>query len=164
MPAARTALVRQLNYKTAGIDDEEMAFGLSVSGKHNFGRDDLRWMATYGSGTGRYLGLNTANDAVLDSNGNLNAIDQWGAFVAYRHWWDSKWRSSFILGYLDNDNDTALTGTGVTAEVFSIHANLLYSPLPKLTVGGEILYAERTLESDLDGDMTRLLFSAKYAF
>ncbi len=157
-------LVRQLKYKTAAIDDDEMAFGVTVSGKHMFGQDDIRWMATYGSGTGRYLGLNTSNDAVLDANGSLNAIDQWGAFVAYRHWWDSKWRSSFVLGYLDNDNDTALTGTGVTAEVYSLHANLLYSPVPKMTVGGEIIYAERTLESDADGDMTRLMFSAKYAF
>ncbi|MDJ0699453.1 MAG: DcaP family trimeric outer membrane transporter [Woeseiaceae bacterium] len=157
-------LVRQLSYKTDTIDDEEMSFGISVSGKHMFGEDDIRWMATYGSGTGRYLGLNTSNGAVLDASGNLNAIDQWGAFVSYRHWWDSQWRSNFTFGYLDNDNDTALTGTGVTADVYSIHANLLYSPVPKMTVGGEIIYAERTLESDLDGDMTRLMFSAKYAF
>jgi hypothetical protein len=33
-----------------------------------------------------------------------------------------------------------------------------------MTFGGEILFAERTLESDDAGDMTRLLLSAKYAF
>jgi hypothetical protein len=158
------ALVRQLNYDTGTVDDSEMAYGISVSGKHSLGQDDVRWMATIGSGTGRYLGLNTSNGAVLDATGGLNAIDQWGAFVSYRHWWDSKWRSNFTLGYLDNDNDTTLTGTGVTSEVYSLHANILYSPVPKMTVGGEILYAERTLENNLDGDMTRFIFSAKYAF
>ena len=157
-------LVRQLDYKTAAFDDSETAYGLSLSGKHMFGEDDIRWMATVGSGTGRYLGLNTSNGAVLDANGNLNAIDQWGGFVSYRHFWDAQWRSNFTLSYLSNDNDQALTGTGVTKDVYSVHANLLYQPVEKMTVGGEIMFAERTLESDLSGDMTRLLLSAKYAF
>jgi len=156
--------VRQLDYKTGAFDDSETALGLSLSGKHMFGDDDIRWMATVGSGTGRYLGLNTSNGAVLDTNGDLNAIDQWGGFVSYRHFWDSQWRSNFTLSYLSNDNDPALTGTGVTKDVYSVHANLLYQPVEKMTVGGEIMFAERTLESSLSGDMTRLLLSAKYAF
>lgn len=158
------ALVRQLDYVTATIDDSETAYGLSLSGKHMFGEDDIRWMATIGSGTGRYLGLNTANGAVLDSNGNLDAIDQWGGFVSYRHFWDAQWRSNFTYSYLSNDHDTALTGTGVTEDVYSIHANLLYQPVEKMTVGGEIMFAERTLETGVSGDMTRVLLSAKYAF
>ena len=157
-------LVRQLDYKTAAFDDSETAYGLSLSGKHMFGEDDIRWMATVGSGTGRYLGLNTSNGAVLDANGNLTAIDQWGGFVSYRHFWDAQWRSNFTLSYLSNDNDQALTGIGVTKDVYSVHANLLFQPVEKMTVGGEIMFAERTLESDLSGDMTRLLLSAKYAF
>lgn len=158
------ALLRQLDYKTAGIDDSETAYGLSLSGKHMFGEDDIRWMFTAGSGTGRYLGLNTSNGAVLDADGNLQAIDQWGGFVSFRHFWEPQWRSNFTLSYLSNDNDLALTGTGVTKDVYSVHANLLYQPVEKMTVGGEIMYAERTLESDLSGDLTRLLLSAKYAF
>lgn len=157
-------MVRQLEYVTGGIDDSETAFGLSLSGKHMFGDDDLRWMATVGSGTGRYLGLNTANGAVLDSTGNLNAIDQWGGFISFRHFWDAKWRSNFTYSYLSNDNETTLTGTGVTEDVYSIHANLLYQPVEKMTIGGEIMFAERTLETGASGDMTRLLLSAKYAF
>lgn len=157
-------LVRQLNYKTSGIDESESAYGLSLSGKHSFGDDDIRWMATVGNGTGRYLGLNTANGAVLDSSGNLNAIEQMGGFISYRHFWDPQWRSNFTYSYLSNDNDTALTGNGVTKDVYSIHANLLYQPIEKMTVGGEIMFAERTLETGASGDMTRLLLSAKYAF
>lgn len=158
------AILRRLYYDIDGQSDSETAFGLSLSGKHQFGMDDVRWMATWGSGIGRYLGLNTANDAVLDADGNLEAIDQFGGFVAWRHFWTPKWRSSFTLSYLNNDNDTALTGTGVTKDVYSIHANLLYEPVPKLVIGGEVMYAEREIESGLDGDMTRFLFSTKYGF
>jgi len=158
------ALFRRLSYEAIGVDDQVAGLGLSLSGKHMFGQDDLRWMATWGSGTGRYLGLNTANGAVLDSDNQLKAIDQWGAFVSYRHFWSEQWRSNVTYGVLNNDHDTTLTGTGVTKDVSSIHLNLLYSPVPALTVGGEILYAERTLESNISGDLTRLLLSAKYAF
>ena len=158
------ALVRQLDCETDIVDDTETAFGISISGKQMFGEDDFRWMATAGKGTGRYLGLNTSDDAVLDSNGNLNAIEQWGGFVSFRHFWDLEWRSNLTLSYLSNDNDTSLTGMNVTRDVYSAHLNLLYQPVETITVGGEIMYAERTLETDASGDMTRVLLSAKYAF
>ena len=98
------------------------------------------------------------------ASGNLEAIDQSAGFIAYRHPWNSKWRSNFIASYLSNDNDTTLTGTGVTKDVQSFRVNLLYSPVPKMTVGGEISFAERTLESGGSGDMTRFYFAAKYVF
>lgn len=158
------ALFRQLSCEAIGVDDTETGFGLSLSGKHMFGRDDVRWMATWGRGTGRYLGLNTANGVVLDENGYLEAIDQWGAFVSYRHFWNDQWRSNLTYGYLSNDHDVSLTGLAETAEVYSIHANLLYEPVPGLTFGSELLFAERTLESGASGDMTRVLLSARYAF
>ncbi|MDJ0749331.1 MAG: DcaP family trimeric outer membrane transporter [Woeseiaceae bacterium] len=158
-------LARQLDYDAGGVDDSETSLALSVSGKHRIGEaDDIRWMITSGSGVGRYLGLNTANDAVIDSTGNLDAIDQTGFFVAYRHFWNKKWRSNVMYSALSIDNDTALTGTGVTKHVHSANVNLVYQPVPKLTLGGEIMFAEREIESGLDGDMTRFIFSAKYAF
>ncbi|MCG8368975.1 MAG: DcaP family trimeric outer membrane transporter [Proteobacteria bacterium] len=147
-----------------GVDDTETAFGFSLSGKHRFGDDDIRWMATVGRGTGRYLGLNTANDAVIDAGGRIRPVEQWGAFVSLRHFWNPKWRSNFTLGYLENDHDTALTGPGVTRDVYSVHANLLYEPAERMTVGGEVMYAERTLESRQSGDLFRTILSAKYAF
>ncbi|MEO0579684.1 MAG: DcaP family trimeric outer membrane transporter, partial [Pseudomonadota bacterium] len=157
-------LVRELNYDFGGPSDTEIAYALSVSGKHMFGSDDLRWMATAGPGVGRYLGLNTSNGAVLDADGNLEAIDQFGAFASYRHFWREGVRSNLTLSYLDIDNDTALTGSAVTRSVYSVHANLLYDLMPRLTVGGEIMYAQREIETGQEGDLTRLLLTAKYGF
>ena len=65
---------------------------------------------------------------------------------------------------MEIDNDAALTGTGVTQRVSSIQANLLYSPVPKVTFGVGILDATRELYSGAEGDLTRLIFTAKYAF
>jgi len=162
-------IVRQLRYEgVAGplsVSDSETGWGISLSGKFVFGnKDDFRWMASTGSGMGRYMGLNTANGAVLDGDGNLKAIDSTGVFGSYRHLWSSKWRSNFTIGYLTVDNDTDLTGMNVTKNATSYHVNAIYSPLPKLDFGIEFMYADREVESGNDGDLTRLQFSAKYAF
>ncbi|MCW8925357.1 MAG: DcaP family trimeric outer membrane transporter [Xanthomonadales bacterium] len=157
---------RQLSYdNNANIDDSTTGYGISLSGKFVLGnKDDFRWMVSTGSGMGRYMGLNTANGAVLDQYGRLHAIDSTGVFGSYRHLWNDKWRSNLTLGYLSVDNDTSLTGMGVTKNASSMHFNVIYSPQPKLDFGVELLLANREIESGADGDMTRLQFSAKYAY
>jgi hypothetical protein len=147
------------------VDDSTDGWGLSLSGKFMIGeKDDFRWMASTGSGMGRYMGLNTANAAVIDSGGNLKAIESTGVFGSYRHFWNNKWRSNLTLGYLTVDNDTDLTGTGVTTEASSVHINLIYSPVPKMDFGIEYMHANREVESGADGDLDRIQFSAKYAY
>lgn len=161
-------LFRQLDVRNADMDVDETAFAVSASGKHMFGKNDLRWMATTGSGVGRYLGLAAGVDAVatLDANDDytgLKAVDEMGAFVSYRHIWNDQWRSNFTYGYLSIDNP-AEAPTGVTKEASSIHVNLIYTLAPKLDIGAEIMMADRELENGADGDLTRLMISAKYAF
>ena len=160
-------IVRELRYQNNVLDikDSTTGYGLSVSGKLKAGeRDDFRWMASVGKGMGRYMGLNTANGAVLDMDGDLKAIKSWGAFGSYRHFWDQQWRSNLTLGYLAVNNNIARTGTGVTKKASSVHANLIYSPQPKLDLGIEFMYAKRKIESGVDGDLKRVQFSAKYAY
>jgi len=166
---AAAGMVRQLRYEgpsgDMSIDDSTTSFSLSLSGKFVFGnKDDFRWMASWGDGIGRYIGLNTSNGAVIDENGNLSSIEQTGVFGSYRHLWNDKWRSNFTVGYLAVDNDTALTGMNATKNATSYHANIIYSPQPKLDFGLEFLYADREVESGNDGNLSRFIFSAKYAF
>lgn len=162
------ALARQLKYETTGvdaIDDSTFAGAISVSSKINFGaNDDLRLMFTVGEGLGRYVGVNFTNDAVLDANGDLETIDGWAGFAAWRHVWSGTVRSTFMFSTSSYDNDVALTGGGVNAKSMSWAANLFYSPAPKLDVGVEARYAERELESGADGSMKRLHAVAKYSF
>jgi hypothetical protein len=161
------ALLRELRYEdpASGLEDGTGAYGISVSGVVKVGpRDDFRWMASAGKGLGRYIGLNLANGAVLDADGHLHALDSVGLFGSYRHLWNERWRSNLTLGYLAVDNDVALTGTGVTRDAGSAHLNLIWSPQPQLDFGVEFIYADRELESGADGDLTRLQFSAKYAY
>lgn len=162
-----SAILRELRYENAaaGIDDATAGYGVSLSGVVKAGaRDDFRWMLSSGRGLGRYLGLNTADGAVLAADGRLQAIDSTGLFGSYRHFWSTRWRSNLTLGYLTVDNDIALTGTGVSRDAGSLHLNLIYSPQPQLDLGVEFLYAERAIESGDEGDLQRLQFSARYAY
>lgn len=162
---AIAGLLRQLAYINGNeIDTTETSYGVSLTGKFNFGKDDLRIMANFGTGLGRYLGLNIANGAVLSANNELEAIDSTGFTIAYRHFWSEQWRSNVMYSAFSADNDIALTGTSVTKETFSARANIMYSPSKELTFGAEYAYAQREIESGADGDMSRIQFSAKYAF
>ena len=159
-------LARQLRYETTtGIDANETGYGLSVSGKFNLGKsDDLRYMVSGGTGIARYLGLAASNDAVLDTTNELENIDVVGGFVAWRHVYNPKLRSSVFYSTARYDNPTAFTGLGITESLQSVHGALIYSPYPKLDVGVEYMIGKRELESGADGELKRLQMHVKYNF
>lgn len=166
---AVAGLARKLAYVNQqgenNIDASTSSYGVSLTGKIKVGEmDDIRFMFNTGSGLGRYLGLNAANGAVLTANGDLESIDSTGVAVAFRHFWSPQWRSTLTYSAFSADNDTNLTGTGVTKSTQSMRANLLYSPSKELTFGVEYARANREIESGADGDMDRVQVSAKYAF
>jgi len=165
---AVAGLLRELAHETTGansIDASTWTGALSGSGKFNFGKDDVRWMVLYGN-LGRYVALNFANDAVIDSSGDLESIDGFAGFAAYRHVWGSsgKLRSTLMYSIQDYDNDVDLTGGSASKSSWSAAANIFYSPLPKLDVGAEYRYGIREIENGTDADFNRLQFTTKYSF
>ena len=163
--ASLAAMIRTLDCDgcAPGVNDRTTGYGLSAAVKLPIGDqgDDIRAMISWGDGLGRYIGVNTANDAVIDASGDLETIGTLGGFVSLRHFWHPEWRSNLTLSGLKIDNDTALTGTGVTDRVYSVHANLIYQPINIFSVGAEYMYANRRIESGLSGNMHRIQFSAK---
>ena len=159
-------LIRQLSFDNgADIKSTESSVGISVTGKFKVaGEDDIRVSLITGKGLGRYAALNAANGGVLNENGNIEAIDSIGYAIAYRHVWTDKWRSNLIFSAFNADNDTSLTGTGVTKKSMSTRINLVYQLFPSMMIGGEYAFAKREIESGADGNMNRLQFSVKYSF
>ncbi|MBW4965028.1 porin [Pseudoalteromonas sp. CR1] len=160
-----TALARQLTYKVGSIDADETSFGISASGMFKVSDDNIKFMLTQGKGLGRYVGLNVAHGAVLNGD-ELDAIDSTSGFVAYQHKWNSQWRSTFLYSFFSADNNTDLLSVSgdPTESTQSYSANILYSPVKRLTFGAELKHAERETQSGVDGDLDRLQFSVKYAF
>ena len=159
-------LARQLHHQTATTSASGSGFGVSVSGKYNIGKnDDIRYMLTGGQGIGRYVGFALGADGVLDATASdIDGTGVLAGFVAWRHVFDPKLRGNLMFSRAQFDNDTDWTGFGVTRSAQSIHANLIYSPFPKLDIGAELIWGNREVESGADGDLRRLHTSVKYSF
>ena len=104
----------------------------------------------------------------LDANGRCTRASG-GGFVAWRHAFSPKLRSNLMYSVAEFDNDRSLAGWGPAswAEVEraqSFHANLIYSPFPKLDVGAEVSWGQRELEDDRKGDLRRIQTTVKYTF
>lgn len=155
---------RELRIDNAIADDSTFGGAVSAAGAvPTFGKDDFRFMLNYGNALGRYMYSNF-EDAYLDENGNLETLDQWGGFVAYRHFWLDNLRSSLVYSYAEADNDTSAVGDEVNKRFQSVHANLVWSPVSEVNLGLEYLWGQRELENDDDGELNRVQFSAQYLF
>jgi hypothetical protein len=160
-------IARQLKYEPVpGQSSTDTGYGASVSGLVKLGDStDIRYQATAGDGIGRYIGLATVQqDAIADAAGNLDALGGWAAYVGLRHVFSPGLRGNLFYARSQWDNDTAWTGFGVTQKVQSMHANLIWSPAPKLDFGIEAIWGERTLESGANGELMRLHTMARYSF
>ncbi len=166
------ALGRQLRSRiqapaTLASSEAEMAGGLSIAGKVNVNwlgaNDDLRFNITGGTGIGRYLGINTVTDSVVKEDGGLKTIPLVGGYLAFRHVWTPKLRSTVTASVLNAYNEPELTGAAATKRVDSYHVNLLYSPVKAVTFGIEGLTARRQSETQ-HGYLRRVQISMKYSF
>ena len=110
-------------------------------------------MVSGGPGLGRYLAFGLGSDAVTNADGSLEPLDGYGGFVAWRHAFSPQLRGNVMYSAAHFDNDVAITGPGVTERAQSWHANLIYSPLPKLDLGAELICGQRSLEGDLRGSI-----------
>lgn len=154
-------LLRQFEY----LDQSETGASVSVSGKFNLGTsDDIRYAVNAGSGIGRYLAFGLGSDVVVDASGGIDPLDGYGAFVAWRHVFSPQLRGNLMYSAAHFDNDRAITGFGVTERAQSMHANLIYSPFPKLDVGAELIWGQRSLEDEREGDLRRIHTHIKYSF
>ena len=157
------AVGRDITYDDGTDDDSEYGFGISLSGKYVLGNgDDLKFMVSHGN-LGRYIALNAFRDGGVEADGSIETIDVTGGFVAYRHHWNDKLRSTFSYATATADNPSTLL-SDVTETVSNYNINLLYSPTKALSFGAEWIHAERETESGADGELDRLQFMGKWAF
>jgi hypothetical protein len=164
---AIAGLIRELrdHNTVANVNDTTYGYGGSVSGKITLPwKDDFRFMATGGRGIGRYVALSTLGDAVVNSTNQLNSIWLLSAFVAYRHFWTDKWRSSLIGSGITGFDIANFLGPTATRRVGSGAFNLLYSPVPQLILGAEVRVAGREDLAASSGSLIRMQASARYTF
>jgi len=160
------ALVRQLAYRDDAGSDEAMAGGLTVSGA--WGADAgnyVTWGMVGGRGIAAYVGDlgGIGLDAVVDDDGSLEVLDEWGGWIGYGHPWGEHWRSTVTWGRLYLDRNDVLAADAFRRSDYAA-ANLIYAPIPSWSWGVELVYGKLQLQDGTDGDAFRVQTSLKYDF
>ncbi|QQD21897.1 porin [Oceanospirillaceae bacterium ASx5O] len=146
----------------AGNRESAMGFGANVAGVLKFGANDLKFSVTHGQ-VARYVGLAAAADSIIVSS-DIEPTDVTAAFVAYRHFWNPKLRSTVAYSMLQADYDNDTVASALVEKSNSARINLMYSPVKEVTYGVEYSNAKLEQVDGTDGSMDRLQFTAKYSF
>jgi len=160
-------MVRELRVDSGGRGDTAFGWGVSAAGRVPIGsRHDLRFMATYGDGIGRYLGLGFAPDAVFaDGPGaQLETVRNFAAFAALKLGWTPRLRSTFSGSFQSADYGAATVSLLTNKAAWSVAGNLFWTPAKSFDVGVEFRHGERRLISGDTGNVDRLEAAFKYSF
>ena len=170
----RTALVlRNLQAQsvwTPGLEPSTTGWGLAVSGvaKVPFWdeRDNIKFQVLGGRGVGRYLNdTNTLGglDAVFAPDGSLDALPIFGGYVAFQHWWDERMRSTFLVSAVRIDNYDYQPGDAYK-QTARFSGNFIWSPIPRVDIGTELIWGQRTNKDNKDASALQLQLATKYRF
>ncbi len=162
-----------------GFRGKESVFGggLGTMARINtFDKDAVTVALVGGPGIGRYIfGLGGgANGAYVNAAGQLKTQFAWGGQLGYQHYWSDALRSTVAYGRNTVDNPgVAQAGAGAAAlndYVSTLHANLIWSPVPRANVGVEYIYADRKVNTastaalSNKGNASRVQFGFQYSF
>ncbi|MFC3881731.1 DcaP family trimeric outer membrane transporter [Algoriphagus namhaensis] len=127
--------------------------------------DSFTWGGGFGEGQAhKIIALSWDGKAsgVVDNTGLRNAPG-WFAYAGYNHYWTPKLNSNLAtywcgteLTNIQSDNTIARAGT--------VHANLIYFPYKKASVGFEYMWGLRENKDGTQGNANRIQFMAKFLF
>lgn len=165
-----TLTLNSSNVVTASYKDTAFGWGVSGSGKLMFGdkkQHDLRFMATYGKGLGRYVGLNFSPDAIVTAAGQLETPRLFAGFAALRIGLTPSVRTNLMASYQDVSYPGGFAAgyfNGFNEKAYSYAANIFWTPAKGFDLGAEYRHGVRELVSGATGQLDRLEFAAKYSF
>ena len=107
-----------------------------------------------------YDGGNISSATGTDASDDLKAYDSIGGFAGVSHGWSDSIRSGVYYGWVRNDKpDMAVDKT-----VQTLHANVIWSPVPQADIGFEFMYGSRETNGGEEGEATRFQIGVKYNF
>ncbi len=147
--------------------DTVFGWGTNVAGNINMPflgeKDNFKFQVTYGAGIGSYNDDGGFDDALYNADGDLKTIDSFQAFGAIQHWWTTTLRSNVVYGWVNVDNRSAQPDDSLNETIYSA-VNLVWSPMDKVTMGGEYLWGQRENKNNADASTSRIQFMTKFEF
>ena len=150
-------------------------------GAHLNATDATRLMATLNvtrGFTGRIWG--GGDGTATDAAGKLKAQETVGGFAGISHRWSDTVRSGAYFGWVENKTAkgvTDLAAAGKNEALQTLHANVIWSPVPQANIGFEVMHGWREVnprandaEDAIDpakktkGEATRVQIGVQYSF
>ena len=128
-------------------------------GAHLNATDATRVMATLNMTRGDAQIYGGDGAVGTDASDDLEAHDSIGGFAGVSHGWSDSMRSGVYYGWVKNDNPAA-----ANESVQTVHANVIWSPVPQADIGAEIIHGMRETPAGAEGDATRFQIGVKYGF
>ena len=151
------------------LNGTAFGWGLNLTSNLNFGRKDVgKFEVVYGEGIENYM-----NDAPIDIGVKNNfsnpispikgvALPVLGVVSFLDHTWSDRFTSSIGYSLVNIQNSNAEKPSDFHQGDYAI-GNLLFRPVPKVTIGGEFQFGRRLNFSDgFNVNDYRLQFSFKY--
>ena len=153
------------------VKQKAASWGLTVSAKTAVPRWDERdnfiFQLNYGDGYGRYvndLATVGGQDAVFNPDtGAMKTLEVFATYAAFQKWWNDGLRSTFIASFVNIDN-LEFQADDAYHKTQRLSGNVIWSPTPRIDIGGEFLWGKRHDKDGANGDATQLQLSAKYRF
>ena len=157
-------MARNIRIDSATATDAKWGEGISLTEVVPIGNDDLRANFNVGNAIGRYQLSGFFPDGYVDATGKVQLARAKSAYVAYRHIWSPGLRSSLILSASGTDTPGGGTFNGFNKSARSAHVNLIFSPVPRVNLGMELIGERRTVVDGDFGTLRRVQFAAQYLF
>jgi len=158
-------IARNIRIDSTTAADAKWGEGVSLTEVIPMGNsDDFRANFNAGNAIGRYQLAGFFPDGYVDATGKVRLARAKSAYAAYRHFWSPVLRSSLIVSASSTDTPGGGTFNGFDKSARSAHANLIFSPIPRVNLGMELIYEKRTVVDGDFGTLHRLQFAAQYFF
>lgn len=145
-----------------GGGDDEFGYGLNLSGNASLWEGGkLLGSFTYGDGVGRYLINGFGQDAFVDATGNLETVEAFGLMAGVNQKVTDTVTVGLVYGRSQFEDSVRASDLDF---VQTVHATALWSPIPRLTFGAEVIWGEREDAGGASDDALRLQTSAQVSF
>ena len=145
-------------------------WGVNLSSNVKFGGSTLRLQFVYGEGIQNYMNDSPVDVGIVPNPGDLRspikgeALPLVGTVIFLDHNWTSQWSTSVGYSHQDIDNTEGQDDDAFKRAQYAL-ANLLYSPVKNVMMGGELQWGRREMFRDpFVGKGLKLQFSFKYNF
>ena len=160
-------ILRKLRYDAdEGVSSTAVGWGVNLTGSILIKpRSTLMGQAVYGAGIARYIQAFNGEDAdgVYLGNGDLKALGVWSILVGVEHEWTDRLTSTLSADYANVNDHAGRAGDSIKSST-AMHLNLVWTPRPLWSIGGEVMWGKRENLDGASGDATRLQFSVNYSF